>query len=209
MWYDFVKLLYRMDVIVSQYMYLQRQMSALLFIIFSFYGCTQQEHSPEPIPTPPPEITTAYLLEHRIIAYEPKYHEKIIATLPYEIKTFEESYLVYLIARIPDKNSKTLLQSKEAKYYLWLERRADNWQDFVAVRSTSLAPLSIHPHFSTIRQGHYYKEYTIDFTLEQLSRIQDRDLDLLLSNQKNYTSTVTIPSLYIKAYLKMIAENTQ
>ena len=190
--------------------HLSRIQTFLLFIsLIIVSGCTKNEEKLQVEPTVVPEITTAYLLEHRIISYQPKYQEKIIATLPYEIKTFDESYLLYLVARIPDKNSSALLKTKEPHYYLWLERRADNWRDFVVVHSDSVTPLTINAHYSSIRQGHYYKEYTIDFTLEQLSSVQDSGLDLLLVNQQNLTSTINIPSLYIKAYLEMIAQTSQ
>ncbi|MGB5964314.1 MAG: hypothetical protein WBF77_07560 [Sulfurimonadaceae bacterium] len=185
----------------------QIQTFLLLFItLIIVSGCAKNEEKLQVEPTAVPEITTAYLLEHRIISYQPMYREKIIATLPYEIKTFDEGYLLYLIARIPDKNSSVLLKTKKPRYYLWLERRADNWRDFVAVFSAKIKPLKINAHYSTIRQGHYYKEYTIDFTLEQLSSVQDSGLDLLLVNQQNLTSTINIPSPYIKAYLEMIAQ---
>lgn len=198
-----------MDICVYKTDLFQVQTFLLFISLIIVSGCAKHEEKLQAEPKPLPEITTAYLLEHRIIAYEPKHHEKIIATLPYEIKTFEESYLIYLIARIPDKISNTPLKVNEPRYYLWLERRADNWRDFVAVRSTRLSSLTIHPHYSSIRQGHYYKEYTIDFTLEQLSHVQDRDLDILLINQQNDRSMITIPSLYIKAYLEMIAQSSQ
>ena len=180
------------------------QIFSLIIILFIISGCAKNEEKLQAEPTPVPEITTAYLLEHRIIAYEPKYQEKIIATLPYEIKTFEESYLLYLVARIPDQNGTALLKAKGPHYYLWLERRADSWRDFVAVRSASVAPLAINAHYSAIRQGHYYKEYTIDFTLQQLRSVQENGVDLTLINRQNNSSTVSLPKHYIKAFLKMI-----
>jgi hypothetical protein len=198
-----------MDIYVYK-THLSRIQTFLLFIaLIIVSGCAKNEEKLQVEPTAVPEITTAYLLEHRIISYQPKYQEKIIATLPYEIKTFDESYLLYLVARIPDKNSSALLKTKEPHYYLWLERRADNWRDFVAVYSAKIAPLKIDAHYSTIRQGHYYKEYTIHFTLEQLSSVQDSGLDLLLVNQQSLTSTINIPSPYIKAFLEMIAQTSQ
>ena len=193
-----------MDVSVSQTFHLLLQTFVLLFTMSILFGCTQEAKKPVPPSVTLPEITTAYLLEHRIIAYEPKYQEKIIATLPYEIKTFDESYLTYLVARIPDKNSSVLLQPKGPRYYLWLERRADNWRDFVTVRSASIAPLTINAHYSAIRQGHYYKEYTIDFTLQQLRSVQKSGIELTLINRQNISSTVSLPKHYIKAFLKML-----
>ena len=181
----------------------------LLLTLIIVGGCAKHEEKLQIEPAVMPEITTAYLLEHRIISYEPRFHEKIIATLPYEIKTFDESYLIHLIARIPDNNSTVAIQAKQPHYYLWLERRADNWRDFTVVRSSSMSMLRIHPHYSSIRQGLYYKEYTVDLILEQISQIQDRGLTLELINQQNQRSVITIPSLYIKAYLEMIRQNSQ
>ncbi|MEN8147164.1 MAG: hypothetical protein ABFR02_06060 [Campylobacterota bacterium] len=180
------------------------QIFLLIITLFIISGCAKKDEKLQVEPTPVPEITTAYLLEHRIIAYEPKYQEKIIATLPYEIKTFDESYLIYLVARLPDKNGSALLKTKNPRYYLWLERRADNWRDFIAVYSTGAAPLKINAHYSAIREGHYYKEYTIDFTLQQLRSVQESGIDLILINKQNIRSTLSLPKHYIKAFLKML-----
>jgi len=186
------------------------QLFLLLITLVMLSGCAEKEEMLQvESAAEVPEITTAYLLKHRIISYEPKYHEKIIATLPYEIKTFDESYLIYLIARIPDKNSTVQLKTRVPHYYLWLERRADNWRDFVAVQSAIATSLTIKPHYSTIREGRYYKEYTIDFTLEQFRSAEDSGVKLMLINQQNQRSTITIPSLYIKAYLEMIKQSSQ
>ncbi len=182
----------------------------LLFItLLIISGCTKAVEKSPVEPVTLPEITTAYLLEHRIIAYEPKQHEKVIAILPYEIKTFDESYMIYLVARIPDSNSSNDLKEKKPRYYLWLERRAENWRDFLVAQTVALPPLKVDSHFSNIRQGHYYEEYTIDFRLERLAYVQDSDLELLLINQQHFTSTITVPSLYIKAYLEMIKNSSQ
>ncbi len=182
----------------------------LLFItLLIISGCTKDIEKPQAEPAALPEITTAYLLEHRIIAYEPKQHEKIVATLPYEIKTFDESYLIYLVARLPDNNSSEKTNAKSPRYYLWLERRAANWRDYVVARSPNMPPVKIKAHYSNIRQGQYYEEFTIDFRLEQLSYVKESGLELLLINQQYLTSTITIPSLYIKAYLEMIENASQ
>lgn len=181
----------------------------LLVSLIIISGCAKNEAKLQVEPTAVPEITAAYLLEHRIISYQPRYQEKIVTTLPYEIKTFDENYLIFLVAHLPYANNTALLKAAQPRYYIWLERRADNWRDFIAVYSQQLAPLKINSHYSAIRQGHFYKEYTIDFTLEQLSYVQDSGLDLLLVNQQNLVSEIDIPSLYIKAYLEMIAQASQ
>ncbi len=176
--------------------------------LFIMQGCTRHSEAVRVEPTTLPEITTAYLLEHRIIAYEPTYHEKIIATLPYEIKTFDEDYLIYLVARLPEEQSDSVLKTKGPHYYLWLERRADNWKDFSVAYTEELGILKLSSYYSSIREGHYYKEYTVDFTLEQLDSLQDLGLTLLLVNPKNERSRITLPSSYIKAYLEMLPKST-
>lgn len=191
-------------------MNLLRIQSFLLFLILIIVsGCAKHEKKLYAEPAVMPEITTAYLLEQRIISYEPKFREKIIATLPYEITAFDENYLIYLIARIPDKNSTNTLQTKQPHYYLWLERKASNWRDFTVVRSFDMSPLNIHPHYSAIREGNYYKNYTIDLIFEQMSDIQDKGLTLELINLQDQRSVITIPGFYIKAYLEMIRQSSQ
>ncbi len=198
-----------MDPGVNKTVLLRVQTFLLLTALMLISGCAEHEEKLQAEPAVMPEITTAYLLEHRIISYEPRFHEKIIATLPYEIKKFDESYLIQLIARIPDKNSTSTLQTKKPRYYLWLERRADNWRDFTVIRSSSMSSLRIYPHYSTIREGQYYKEYTVDLMFEQMPQVQEKGLTLELINQQNQRSVITIPSLYIKAYLEMIRQNSQ
>ena len=198
-----------MDPGVNKTVLLRVQTFLLLLTLMLISGCAKHEEKLQAEPAVIPEITTAYLLKHRIISYEPRFHEKIIATLPYEIKKFDESYLIYLIARIPDKNSTATLQTKEPRYYLWLERRADNWRDFTVVRSSSMSPLRINPHYSTIREGKYYKEYTVDLMFKQMPQVEEQGLTLELINQQNQRSVITVPSLYVKAYLEMIRQNSQ
>jgi hypothetical protein len=180
-----------------------------LFFFFTLtllLGCSA-EKTPQPTTTPP-QITADYLLKHRIIAYAPRFHETVITTLPYEIKRFKEEYLLYLVARIPDPTSNALLKPSKPRYYLWLERRSDGWLDFTAVHTPNLTPLTIASHFSAIRQGRFYKEYTIDFTLEQLYSLQSSGLELSLINKNNETSSVTLPKHYIVAFLKMLEETS-
>jgi len=174
------------------------------FTLLLFIGCAQQPDVAELSPETVPEITTAYLLEHRIISYAPKYHEKVITTLPYEIQTFEENYLLFLVARLPDANSTAAIKITEPHYYLWLERRSESWRDFVAAYSRQLPSLAIKAHYSSIRNGKYYKNYTIDFTLQQLREVQERGLAVTLINRQNHRSTIEIPKHYIQAFLQML-----
>jgi len=177
--------------------------TSLLILLLSF-GCSQHHENPLPASETVPEITTEYLLEHRIISYAPKYHEKVITTLPYEIQTFEENYLLFLVARLPDANSTALMKITEPRYYLWLERRSESWRDFVAVYSRQLPSLAIKAHYSSIRSGKYYKDYTIDFTLQQLHKVQESGLAVTLVNIQNHRSTIELPKHYIEAFVKML-----
>ncbi len=198
-----------MDINVPKTDRFQIQSLLLIILFFILSGCAERETKVQVTPSQVPEITLAYLLEHRIVSHLPKQHVKIVSTLPYEIKNFDESYLLRLIAEIPDKNSSTLPKAKLPHYYLWLERRSGNWRDFDTAYSTRLETLKVDPHFSSIRQGHYYKEYTIDFSLEQLSAADDNEMELLLVNQQNQTSTITVPSLYIEAFFEMVKQASQ
>ena len=190
---------------VTKTFHFQARTLLLFLVLLSVYGCAQKEKALSPEQTVPPDITAAYLLEHRIISYTPKLQEKIIATLPYEIETFEESYLLYLVARIPYTDSSSTLAAAEPRYYLWLQRKSDSWRDFTDVRSAMFSPLRIESHYSAIRKGAFYKDYTVDFTLEQLTRVQDSGLDLLLVNRQNVTSEINIPGHYIRAFLRMLS----
>jgi len=187
---------------------LNMRIFSLLLILLILNGCTN-EKAPAAAPAPLPDITTAYLLEHRIISHEPKFGDKIIATLPYEITRFEESYLIYLIAYLPVTDAPSSAKTAGPRYYLWLERRSDGWRDFTEVFSVKLSNLKISSRNSAIRTGLFYKEYTIDLTRQQLAKVQDSGLDLLLINEYNYTSEIEVPSHYIKAFLKILDEQSQ
>ncbi len=193
-----------MDIAVSRTVYLQLQACILFITIAMFSGCAQHTEKPLPAPEPLPEITADYLLEHGIISYAPEFHERIIATLPYEIVTFDESYLMYLIARLPDPDSQAHFRRTKASYYLWLQRKSGGWRDFTAVYSAHMPDLKIHPHYSSIRNGLFYKNYTIDIKLEALQKVQESGADLTLVNSQNIRSTITIPADYIKAFLEML-----
>ena len=197
-----------MDIVVPKNFHFLAQFFLLFFSLLFLCGCTKEANL-KPAPIPPPEITTAYLLEHRIISYAPKFQEKIITTLPYEIQTFEESYLLYLVARLPDKKSASLFKTTKPLYYLWLERSSNNWRDFTAVHSALKTPLKIDPHYSAIRHGKFYEEYTIDLTPEQLAGVQHSGLDLSLVNQYSLTSNISIPGRYIKAFLEILNEQAE
>lgn len=184
-------------------------LTAIFVTLLFINGCANHQETIPVAPAAVPDIDTAYLLEHRIISYEPRYQEKIITTLPYEIRNFDESYIMYLVARLPDGNSTSVLSSKEPHYYLWLERRSNNWRDFTTAQAAGLGTLKIDSHYSAIRQGHFYKEYTIKFRLDQFFAVQDSGLELVLMNQQGVKSTITVPGVYIQAYLEMLPATSQ
>lgn len=184
-------------------------LTALFVTLFFSSGCANHKETIQVAPVAVPDIDAAYLLEHRIISYEPRYQEQIVNTLPYEIRNFDESYIICLVARLPDENSTSVWKSTEPHYYLWLERRSNNWRDFTTVQAAGLGILKIDSHYSAIRQGHFYKEYTINFRVDQLFAVQDSGLELVLINQQGIKSTVTIPADYIRAYLKMLPMASQ
>ena len=179
----------------------------LLFIMFIFLqACSQKHLEPLPPQTEPPEITTAYLLEHRIISYAPQFHEKILSTLPYEMENFGERYRFHLIARVPDTSASNPVKKH---YYLWLVRYADSWRNFTAAYSSALGELKIEPHYSNIRQGVFYEEYTIDFTLQQLKKLQKQGLSLTLLNNAHVHSEIFLPPEYLQAFLELIKEQEE
>jgi len=173
----------------------------ITLVLFSISGCREPIEIPEPTPVQLPEITTDYLFEHRIIAYAPTFGEKIISTLPYEIATFDEDYIFYLVARLPDANSSTQTKRTNPHYYLWLERTSKGWLDFTQAYSHELGRLTILGHNSNIRSGRFYKNYTIDLSLSQIQHLRDSGLTLNMGNKKAQISTIYLPKEYIDAFL--------
>ena len=180
---------------------LTRFLLFLFMFILLFSGCAPQEKLTFEEKAAKPEVTAAYLLEHRIITYEPRFRERVVSTLPFEVISFEDSFLFYLVARIPDQS---IADKSTPQYYLWLERRARNWKDYVKVYSKQLSNLTIKSHYSSIRQGEFYKDYTIDLTLEQLHYIHSKGLDLTLINKNNQGSYIRLPKTYIDAFMQIL-----
>jgi len=192
-----------MEKCLTQVYYRYFQYTILIFTIFLLQACADKELMlpPPAEPVKLPKITTEYLLKNRIISYAPQFHEKILTTLPYEIENFEEHYRFHLVARVPDAEAPRDLQPK---FYLWLVRYADNWRDFVAVYAENRTPLLIKPHYSNIRQGVFYEEYTIDLSLEQLKSVREKGLSLTLINAAHIRSEIFLPPEYIQAFLEII-----
>ena len=171
----------------------------LVLLIIS--GCREPIEIPEPTPAQLPKITTDYLFEHRIIAYAPTFGEKVISTLPYEIATFDEDYIFYLVARLPDANSFTQTKRTNPHYYLWLERTSKGWLDFTHGYSKKLGRFIVIGHNSSIRSGKFYKNYTIDLSLSQIEHVDNSGVTFHLYNNNGKSSTIHLPKEYIKAFL--------
>ena len=180
---------------------LLRSSLLITFILLSISGCKEPVKIPEQTVTELPEVTTDYLFEHRIIAYAPTFGEKLISTLPYETTTFDETYILYLVAHLPDPNSSVKIKRTKARYYLWIERTSKGWLDFTQAYSNELGRFVIIGHNSSIRSGRFYKNYTIDLTLSQIEQVQKSGLTFLLQNRNAQSSTIYLPQEYIKAFL--------
>ncbi len=181
-----------------------RETLLLLLPLYLLSGCAGQVPKAPEEPPAAPEITESYLLDHRITLPLPGGKETLVSTLPYEIVNFDESYRLRLVAQLPADRDDMNGTDKAPHCYLWFERKAKNWRDFTRVYAVQFSPLTLEPHFSTIRQGTFYKEYTVDFSRRQLVSVQHEGLELLLVNPQNITSTITLPALYVRAFLKMV-----
>jgi len=197
-----------MDNWCLQYMFRLLQSGLLItFLLFSINGCREPIEIPESTPVTYPEVTTDYLFEHRIIAYMPTFGEKVISTLPYETATFDEDYIFYLVARLPDPNSSAQTKRTDTRYYLWLERTSKGWLDFTYVYSEELGRFMIIGHNSSIRSGRFYKNYTIDLSLLQIEYMRNSGLTFHLYNNNKQSSTIFLPKEYIEAFLLALENN--
>ena len=163
-------------------------------------GCANKIVAPSPIPKVKPQITASYLFEHRIIAQRPLVHEKTITTLPFEIKTFDETYILSLIAEIPT-DVKT---EKRPTYYLWIQRQANNWQEYKYVYSAQVSDLTLTSPYSGIREGVFYTNYVITLTYAQLQKLRKEDLYLTLTNTQQGRTLIELPQVYLEAFFMMI-----
>jgi hypothetical protein len=180
----------------------------ITLVLFSINGCKEPVDIPEQTTAVPlPEVTTAYLFEHRIIAHMPTFGEKVISTLPYETTTFDEDYIFYLVARLPDPHSTAQTKRTSTRYYLWLERTSNGWLDFTQAYSNELGRFVIVGHNSSIRSGRFYKDYTIDLSLSQIEFVRNKGLTFHLYNNNAQSSTIFLPKEYIEAFLLALENN--
>jgi len=180
-------------------------MIVITFILFN--GCSQPVAAPLPhVDKKLPTITAHYLFEHRIVSHNPLLQTEYIATLPYEIRTFDESYRLYLVANFKTAHQSLKTTIKEPSYYLRVERNAKNWRDFTQVYSPSLTSLVLESHDSHIRQGQFYKNYTIALSKKQLLASRKRGFRVTLTNRHKDQSLLALPKTYVEAFLMMIDE---
>ncbi len=173
----------------------------LLLITIGTLGCAEKMPQPVPEQKPAPEITIAYLVKNRIISDAPKFRAKVVATLPFEVITFEESFLLNLAAQIPDTNT----SSFKSDYYLRLERRGhDNWRDYKWIISPQLKEPTLQASFSSVRQGLFYEDYTVDLDYQDLKQVSDKDLQLTFINKQHQSAYLILPSKYVKAFIKIV-----
>ena len=180
----------------------------MFLILLSINGCTKLSKIPEPTPVEYPEVTSDYLFEHSIITYAPAFGEKVVATLPYETANFNEDYIFYLVAHLPDPNSSAQTKRTKRRYYLWLERTSTGWLDFTQAYSNELGRFAIVGHNSSIRSGEFYKNYTMDLSLAQIEQVRDSGLTLQLHNKNGQSSTIYLPKEYIQAFLLVLKTNS-
>jgi len=175
----------------------------ILLITIGTAGCAEKVPQPEPKQQPVPEITVAYLVKNRIISDAPQFRAKVVATLPFEVITFEESFLLNLTAQIPESNT----SDSKPDYYLRFERRGhDNWRNYKWVISPQLEQPTLQASFSSVRQGLFYEDYTVDLNYQQLKQRSDQDLQLTFINKNHQSVYLILPSKYLKAYIKIVDE---
>lgn len=177
----------------------------LLISILLLGGCTPHVKKTKPTVQQIPDITAAYLFEHRIISYRASQQMTTVATLPYEILTFDERYTLHLVAQFSDANSSATANTKKrSNYYLLIQRQSDNWRDFTHVEAKEISNLKIESLDSHIRHGNFFKFYSIDFSKEQLLTLKNSELTLTLSNDHGFQSLLKMPKNYIEAFLQII-----
>ena len=178
--------------------------TSLMLITVGTVACTEKVPKPKPQQRPAPEISVAYLVKNRIIADAPQFKAKIVATLPFEVITFDATFLLNLTAQIPDTNT----SDTPPDYYIRFERQGkDTWRNYRWVLSPQLKKPILQESFSSIRQGVFYEDYTIDLEYEQLQALVGQDLQLTFVNQQQQSAYLLLPSKYIEAFIKIIDEH--
>ena len=146
------------------------------------------------------KITADYLFEHRIVTNEAKINKHIMTTPPFEVIDFDEQFLVYLIVqRVNIKGTK----DNGPRYHIYIERTATDWLDYTQAYATHLGRFEIQSHFANIRQGRFFKSYTIALVEGQFQRLDNTPLTFVVSTKIGQQKQITIPTVYVEAYIKM------
>ena len=179
--------------------------SFLLLTVLSliFYGCAENTVIVS-TPKVKPEITATYLFEHGIISHSPSRETTLLTTLPFEIKTFDESYILNLVAQIPTTSQK----DQKSHYRISIQRQAGDWQNYKYVYSKQVSGLTLKSPYSGIRHGVFYTNYIIELSYAQLVQLQNKDLYLTLSNTHQAKTLIELPRIYIQAFIMMIDHHT-
>lgn len=187
------------DRYVTQIISLLRNISLLIIFLLTLQGCSQKSASAAAQPVMEEAVTETYLFEHRIIAYAPELHERRVTTLPFERIMFDERFSLHLVG--------LLHEDRDDLFYLWVERRADAWREYTTAYVRHIGRLPLERHFSRIRHGQFYEEYSVDLRLEQIRRFETSGLKVTLSNAKGEHSTLTLPPAYVKAFVKIVEDD--
>ena len=145
------------------------------------------------------KITADYLFEHRIVTKEAKIDKHIVTTPPYEIVDFDEQFLVYLmVQRVRLKSAK----DTSTRYYIYIERTAQDWLDYTQAYSRNLGNFEVQSHFANIRQGRFFKSYSLTLTESQFKQLGTGPLTFTVSTKIAQQKRIRIPSVYVKAFVK-------
>ena len=172
----------------------------LSFITLLFLGCkTKTVEVPQDV-----NITQNYLIKKRLVSYVSKSDEKILTTLAYEYPTSSATYRLHFIAQIPMHKNDHLITPNEPLYYLRITRHGQQWKEFKKITSATFYGLHLQPRYSNIRHGRYFEEYTVEFTLKTLQNTPKETLHFTLYNAKKEKQHISIKSIYLDAFLKIL-----
>ena len=163
-------------------------------------GCSSEKNLEVNNVSKKTNITADYLFEHRIVTNEAKIHKHIMTTPPFEVVDFDEQFLVYLIVqRVNIEGNK----DNGPRYHIYIERTASDWLDYTQAYATHLGRFEIQSHFANIRQGRFFKSYTLALVEGQFQRLDNSALTFVVATKIGQQKRITIPAVYIEAYLKM------
>ncbi len=175
--------------------------SFILFSMLLISGCSISKETQVKKEAKQVKLTAAELFEHRIVTNESKIKKYAVSTPPYERIDFDQQFLVYLMAqRVTDARAK----DSKTHYYIWIERTSGAWLDFTQAYSQELGRLEIQSHFANIRNGRFFKSYTLEIRPDQMKRLQEGSLKVQVTTKLGDQATITLPRTYVQAFLQII-----